>query len=126
MDFDDQLRRYFGTADIATLSPGALAAGAAGAGSAIGAAGAAGAGAAAGGAAGAGAGVAGAVGAGGVVVGAVCANAGVAIKTALVINTCFNTISLLVFHIVLVSDALASASLEWSSKEPSNFDMGPK
>ncbi|MEO5495096.1 MAG: hypothetical protein ABIR08_13840 [Sphingomonas sp.] len=28
MDFDDQLRRYFGTADIATLSPGALAAGA--------------------------------------------------------------------------------------------------
>ena len=28
MDFDDQLRRYFGTAYIATLSPGALAAGA--------------------------------------------------------------------------------------------------
>jgi len=28
MDFDDQLRRYFGTADIATLSPDGLAAGA--------------------------------------------------------------------------------------------------
>ncbi len=27
MDFDDQLRRYFGTADIAALDPGALAAG---------------------------------------------------------------------------------------------------
>jgi hypothetical protein len=27
MDFDDQLRRYFGTADPATLSPDALAAG---------------------------------------------------------------------------------------------------
>ena len=25
MDFDDQLRRYFGTADLATLSPDALA-----------------------------------------------------------------------------------------------------
>ena len=28
MDFDDQLRRYFGTTDIATLSPDGLAAGA--------------------------------------------------------------------------------------------------
>jgi hypothetical protein len=28
MDFDDQLRRYFGTADLATLSPDGLAAGA--------------------------------------------------------------------------------------------------
>lgn len=27
MDFDDQLRRYFGTADIAALNPEALAAG---------------------------------------------------------------------------------------------------
>ncbi|MBA3940809.1 MAG: hypothetical protein C0520_06330 [Sphingopyxis sp.] len=27
MDFDDQLRRYFGTADIAALNPAALAAG---------------------------------------------------------------------------------------------------
>lgn len=27
MDFDDQLRRYFGTADIAALNPDALAAG---------------------------------------------------------------------------------------------------
>lgn len=27
MDFDDQLRRYFGTGDIAAIAPGALAAG---------------------------------------------------------------------------------------------------
>ena len=27
MDFDDQLRRYFGTADIAAIAPAALAAG---------------------------------------------------------------------------------------------------
>jgi len=27
MDFDDQLRRYFGTADLAAVAPGALAAG---------------------------------------------------------------------------------------------------
>lgn len=27
MDFDDQLRRYFGTSDLATLSPDALATG---------------------------------------------------------------------------------------------------
>ena len=27
MDFDDQLRRYFGTADLPSLAPGALAAG---------------------------------------------------------------------------------------------------
>jgi len=27
MDFDDQLRRYFGTPDLATVPPGALAAG---------------------------------------------------------------------------------------------------
>ena len=27
MDFDDQLRRYFGTADLAAIEPGALAAG---------------------------------------------------------------------------------------------------
>ncbi len=27
MDFDDQLRRYFGTGDIATVTPGTLAAG---------------------------------------------------------------------------------------------------
>jgi hypothetical protein len=27
MDFDDQLRRYFGTADLASITPGALAAG---------------------------------------------------------------------------------------------------
>ena len=27
MDFDDQMRRYFGTADLAAIEPGALAAG---------------------------------------------------------------------------------------------------
>jgi hypothetical protein len=27
MDFDDQLRRYFGTGDLASIEPGALAAG---------------------------------------------------------------------------------------------------
>lgn len=27
MDFDDQLRRYFGTADLGAIAPGALAAG---------------------------------------------------------------------------------------------------